>query len=241
MSLFGAESIFGDVVSDGMASFQSAIATAKAAVGNVAVDSGSAIAALQAAGNAAVGVVGPGIDMLSGSDPKTMQVTHFAWLNNGKLASVGSGSSATVMDLQSAISIASDMARQYGEAYRNVTVSKARGGMGVRAPVAPKPAAPAYVAPTTPAVAPLAPLPAVAALAPVPETGLDPATKTTIAVSTGGVFGLLLGGAVGLRAGARVGLFIGGPVGALFGAGAGWALMRVLAPAPSAQVAVAAK
>jgi len=242
---FGVESIFGDVISNGIASLQSAINTAKAAMSNIATDYGAAVAALQTAGNTAVGVVGPGIDTLSSSDPKVMKVTQFAWGSNAKLAGVPSGPSTVPTDLQSAISIASDMARQYGDAYRLVTVSAARGGMGIKAPPTPKPAPvytpPAYVAPTAAPAAALAAAPSTAITPPAAAPLAVPApmdTTTVIAVGTGGFLGLLLGGAVGFRAGAQVGLFVGGPIGALFGAGAGWALTKALMPTA---VPVAAK
>jgi hypothetical protein len=239
MSLFGAESIFGDVISDGLASLQSAVTAANAPG---ITNPGGMVQRLQAAGNAAVGVVGPAIDVLSGSDSKTMLMTQRVWQRNGILSTINSGSTATQADLQNAVSIASDMASQYGVANRYAK------SVGVK----PKPA---YVTPTaassravysaaaaaSPVVAPPSPSTALAA---IPDALAAMDTKTIAAVSSGGVLGLLLGGAMGLRAGARLGLFLGGPLGGLVGAGAGWGLLRFLNPAPvdqSPQTAVASK
>src|SRR5271166_4093831 len=58
------------------------IATLQAA----AAQPGVTVAQLQAAGNAAVGAVGPALDTLSGSNPDVMKLTQQAWQLNGKLA-----------------------------------------------------------------------------------------------------------------------------------------------------------
>lgn len=244
MSIFGADAIFGDVVSDGLASIQSALSQYGGTGTDPGVGFGVAIRGLQAAGNAAVAVVGPGIDAFSGSDPKAMIQTHRVWARNGDLANVPSTDSATRDNWQSAVTILSDMANQYGVANRYAkSLKKAKpksayvagttppvtSAVAYVAPVAAAPAAPA--APTVVVVQP----PAATALATLPG-GVPLDTTTTVALGAGGVLGLVLGGAVGLRAGAHVGLYVGGPVGALFGAAAAWALVRVLNPPPSPAV-----
>src|ERR1700676_2678598 len=86
--------------------------------GSTITNPGGAVANLQAAGNVAVTSVGPAIDQLSGSDPKTMAVTHMAWVENGKLAAVNNGASATAADVASAAASVTQIATLYGQAQR---------------------------------------------------------------------------------------------------------------------------
>jgi hypothetical protein len=234
---FGVESIFGDVVSDSIGSLKAAIATAQNAAKNLTGLLGGmtsnfvpAITALQGAGNAAVGVIGPGLAALT-SAQNVADAAKAVWVLNGKLAAVNNSSSAGLGDLQNAIAIASSMAAQYDAAISLAKSQAAAAPPVGAAPAAPKAApaparapAPVYVAPTAAPAA--APSTALVAAAPPPSLAVP------IALGTGGVFGLLLGGAVGWRAGAHVGLYVGGPLGAAFGAGVGWALTRALNLSP---------
>jgi hypothetical protein len=174
--------------------------------GSTITNPGGAVANLQAAGNVAVTSVGPAIDQLSGSDPKTMAVTHMAWVENGKLAAVNNGASATAADVASAAASVTQIATLYGQAQRLAQ------SLGYNPPSAAK--APAYIPPTTPYYAPPPSVPD----APPPDA--SPVTAKRV-ITTGAGMG------AGLFIGARLaGLAVGGPVGALIGAGLGWVLGR---------------
>jgi hypothetical protein len=174
--------------------------------GSTIANPGGAVANLQAAGNVAVTSVGPAIDQLSGSDPKTMAVTQMAWVENGKLAGVNNGASATAADVASAAASVTQIATLYGKAQRLAQ------SLGYKPPPAAK--APAYTPPTTPYYAPPPSMPD----APPPDA--SPVTAKRV-ITTGAGMG------AGLFIGARLaGLAVGGPVGALVGAGLGWVLGR---------------
>lgn len=175
--------------------------------GSTITNPGGAVANLQAAGNVAVTSVGPAIDQLSGSDPKTMAVTHMAWVENGKLAGVNNGANATATDVASAAASVTQIATLYGQAQRLAQ------SLGYKPPPSAK--APTYAPPpTTPYYAPPPPMPD----APPPDA--SPVTAKRV-ITTGAGMG------AGLFIGARLaGLAVGGPVGAIIGAGLGWVLGR---------------
>jgi hypothetical protein len=175
--------------------------------GSTVTNPGGAVANLQAAGNVAVTSVGPAIDQLSGSDPKTMAVTHMAWVENGKLAGVNNGANATATDVASASASVTQIATLYGQAQRLAQ------SLGYKPPPSAK--APTYAPPpTTPYYAPPPPMPD----APPPDA--SPVTAKRV-ITTGAGMG------AGLFIGARLaGLAVGGPVGAIIGAGLGWVLGR---------------
>ena len=175
--------------------------------GSTITNPGGAVATLQAAGNVAVTSVGPAIDQLSGSDPKTMAVTHMAWVENGKLAGVNNGANATAADVASAAASVTQIATLYGQAQRLAQ------SLGYKPPPSAK--APTYAPPpTTPYYAPPPPMPD----APPPDA--SPVTAKRV-ITTGAGMG------AGLFIGARLaGLAVGGPVGAIIGAGLGWVLGR---------------
>ena len=175
--------------------------------GSTITNPGGAVANLQAAGNVAVTSVGPAIDQLSGSDPKTMAVTHMAWVENGKLAGVNNGANAAATDVASAAASVTQIATLYGQAQRLAQ------SLGYKPPPSAK--APTYAPPpTTPYYAPPPPMPD----APPPDA--SPVTAKRV-ITTGAGMG------AGLFIGARLaGLAVGGPVGAIIGAGLGWVLGR---------------
>lgn len=175
--------------------------------GSTITNPGVAVANLQAAGNVAVTSVGPAIDQLSGSDPKTMAVTHMAWVENGKLAGVNNGANATATDVASAAASVTQIATLYGQAQRLAQ------SLGYKPPPSAK--APTHAPPpTTPYYAPPPPMPD----APPPDA--SPVTAKRV-ITTGAGMG------AGLFIGARLaGLAVGGPVGAIIGAGLGWVLGR---------------
>jgi hypothetical protein len=227
-SSFGAEAIFGDLISDGIAGLQGA---ATQYGGSNINNPGGAIAALQSAGAAAVKVVGPAIDALSGGDPQVAQVTQGVWQKNGFLAGINAGDSATQSDLTSAVSIVQWMASQYAVGSRLAKSLKASPAAQVAARNAGAPkvvkAAAVKAAPTgatTSAVSPAAPAPT--SVVPVP----GPFDMKTVAPITGGVFGLVLGGAVGFKLSAQIGMLLGGPLGAVIGAGIGYQISKQINP-----------
>jgi hypothetical protein len=172
--------------------------------GSTITNPGGAVANLQAAGNVAVTSVGPAIDQLSGSDPKTMAVTHMAWVENGKLAAVNNAASATAADVASAAASVTQIATLYGQAQRLAQ------SLGYKPPPATK--APTYTPPTTPYYAPPPSMPD------APPLDASPVTAKRV-ITTGAGMG------AGLFIGARLaGLAVGGPVGAIIGAGLGWVL-----------------
>lgn len=79
----------GDTIDSGIATLQAAVA-----------QPGVTVASLQAAGNAAVGAVGPAIDTLSGSNPDVMKLTQQVWQLNGKLAGVNDVDTAKALTSQ---------------------------------------------------------------------------------------------------------------------------------------------
>jgi hypothetical protein len=176
-------------------------AVAQATGGGPITNPADTVGNLQAAGNVAVTSVGPAIDALSGSNPGVMNLTHMAWVENGKLSGVNNGASATAADVASAAASVTQIATLYGQAQRLA-----------QPPPAAK--APAYTPPTTPYYAPPPPMPG----APPPDA--SPVTAKRV-ITTGAGMG------AGLLIGARLaGLAVGGPVGALIGAGLGWVLGR---------------
>jgi hypothetical protein len=135
-------SIFGDVISDSLSGLQHALTGAQATS-----DPQASLAALQAAGNAAVSVAGPAIDALSGSSSKVMTMTQWAWQKNAALAAE--------TDLQAAIADAQQMLTWYTQASKLA--------QSLHAPAA----APAAVTARAPAP--------VSAIKPAPATALAPA------------------------------------------------------------------
>lgn len=104
-----------DVVGPGIAALQAAVAQ----YGGPGITNPSgAVAGLQAAGNAAVGVVGPAIDAMSGGSPDIMKMTQWAWQQNGKLATVNSSGAATQADVDAAKAIVGQMITFYQQASR---------------------------------------------------------------------------------------------------------------------------
>jgi hypothetical protein len=85
-----------DVVGPGIAALQAAV-TQYGGAGITNPD--GALQGLKDAGNAAVGTVGPAIDALSGGSPDVMKITHFAWMENAKLASLPMAKEKHVVDL----------------------------------------------------------------------------------------------------------------------------------------------
>ena len=237
MSTFGADAVFGDLISDGLAGLQSALSQyGSASVTNF----GGAITALQAAGSAAVEVVGPAIDILSAGDAKVKAITQRVWQTNTQLSGLTGGDGALQSDWAYAVSTVRNMMSQYGEAYRLAKSYKvpALGQAAARAAGAPKIAA---GAPKIAAGAPkIAAKKAVStALAAVPTVAITPTKSPTLGEDAntmgailGAVVGLTLGGAIGWSAGAKAGLVIGGPLGGAAGALAGYFLTQQLA-APS--------
>lgn len=179
-------------------------------------DPGGAVRAMQAVGNSAVAAIGPAIDSVSGGNAQVMQTTQFAWIKNGVLAGVRSGSDATLDDVQTAASALGDMATNYEQAYR---LAKS---------VAPAPAKPAAVAAPAraPAPAPVATAAHPAAMAAPTALPLAAAhghlTEQEL-LATGG--GALIGLALGARA---LGFGVGGPIGGLLGAALGYQLAKML-------------
>jgi hypothetical protein len=104
-----------DAIGPGIAALQAAVTQYTS---GTITNPGGAVAALLTAGTAAVGSVGPAIDALSGNDSTVMGATHLAWVDNGKLANVNSGPSATQADVDAAKAIALDMVNQYQVAQR---------------------------------------------------------------------------------------------------------------------------
>ena len=245
MSTFGADAIFGDVISDGLAGLQSALSQ----YGGAGITNpGGAIAGLQAAGTAAVKVVGPAIDILGGGDGKVKAITQGVWQTNARLAGLGGGGSAAgsqltdvaddgsggglamrssnaQSDLAAAVSAVQSMLSQYSVAYRLAKSYKvsAAGQAAARAAGAPRPLAIARKA-VPAATAPLT-------LAPTVSPGLG-ADANAVGAILGAVLGLTLGGAIGWSAGAKAGLAIGGPLGGATGALVGYLLTQQFA-APS--------
>ena len=230
MSTFGADAVFGDLISDGLAGLQSALSQyGSASVTNF----GGAITALQAAGSAAVEVVGPAIDILSAGDAKVKAITQRVWQTNTQLSGLTGGDGALQSDWAYAVSTVRNMMSQYGEAYRLAKSYKvpALGQAAARAAGAPKIAAGAPKIAAKKAVS--------TALAAVPTVAITPTKSPTLGEDAntmgailGAVVGLTLGGAIGWSAGAKAGLVIGGPLGGAAGALAGYFLTQQLA-APS--------
>ena len=230
MSLFGAEAIFGDLVSDGIAGLQSAVT--QYGGGNI-TNPGGAIAALQAAGAAAVKVVGPAIDTLSGGDPQTSRVTQGVWQQNGILAGINNGDSATQSDLTGAVGIVRGMASQYTVGARLAASLKASPAAQAAARAAGQPKA-AKTAVVRSASASAAAAPAPTAIPSDHAPVLIQNDLQRIAPVAGGVLGLILGGTVGFRLGAQVGLILGGPIGGVIGAGIGYLITKPqFTPAPT--------
>ncbi len=104
-----------DAVGPGIAALQAAVTQ----YGGAGITNPSgAVVAFQAAGNAAVGSVGPAIDARSGNDPTVMGATHLAWVDNGKLANINAGPTAAQSDVDAAKAIVADMVNQYQVAQR---------------------------------------------------------------------------------------------------------------------------
>jgi hypothetical protein len=102
-----------DAIGPGIAALQAAVAQ----YGGPGITNPSgAVAGLQAAGNAAVGAVGPAIDAMSGGSPDIMKMTQWAWQQNGKLAAVNSSGSATQADVDAAKAIIGQMITFYQQA-----------------------------------------------------------------------------------------------------------------------------
>jgi hypothetical protein len=192
---------------------------------------GGAIQAMQTAGNAAVGSIGPAIDALAAGNSQVMTITQRVWTRNGALAGVTSGDSATQDDLSSAKSILGDMVSQYGVAYR---LAKSLGAPAKAAP--PKVAAPPAMR-LKPDVG-LSPPPASGGAVALTTTGpavlaspggmASPSTAQLAAAGGGGIIVGLVGARVGLSIGGRVGLMVGGPVGMIIGAAAGYLTAKAL-------------
>jgi len=192
-----------DAITTGLAQIASALAAARAPGIN---NFGGAVQNLQAAGNQAVGSLGPAIDSLSRANAQVMAITQYAWIKNGALAGVNASPSATADDLATALSCLSDMNDWYNQAYR---LAKS-----VAAPAAATRPAAAAAPRQAPAPA-LVPVHA-AALAPahMPMTG----SGMVVTVSTG-----VIGFALGVRV---AGLVLGGPIGLLVGAFGGYELAK---------------
>jgi hypothetical protein len=79
--------------------------------------SGAQVAAMQAAGNHAVTVIGPEIDALSGGNPQVTTITQLAWQGNGSLAGVDASDTATQDTVDVAAAMLNGMVTQYNQAY----------------------------------------------------------------------------------------------------------------------------
>ncbi len=105
---------FGSPIDDGIASLRIAIRTSTdPSIQNF----GGAVQALQAAGNAAVGGLGPAIDALSGGDPTVMKTTQLAWSKNGALAALPVDNTADAGVLAMARQGAQFMLDRYSQAF----------------------------------------------------------------------------------------------------------------------------
>lgn len=198
--MFG--SIFGDPISDSLASMQAVLNQFTGSITNPT----GVVQAYQAAGNTAVGQIGPAIDALSGSNPNVMKMTQWAWSKNGQLAGYTD-------DVVSARAALQQMLTWYQQAYRLAQSQR------TAAPAS----APAYSAPVA-APHPLAPAP----LMPTGPSPLAPALGHA-KITSAEIFATSGGGAVGLIVGARVaGLALGGPFGFIIGASAGFLLSKAL-------------
>ena len=252
-SSFGAEAIFGDLISDGIAGLQSALSQ----YGGSGINNfDDALAGLKAAGTAAVNVVGPAIDIMSGGDPKVKNITLRVWQMNSQLAGLSGGAAQATREVLGAsladtaaisgeggtqaawamaVSIVRNMLSQYNEAYRLAKSYKvsAAGQAAARAAGTPK-AAPVV---SSGGGGGLAKTFAAASIAKAPASA--PALEVVAVASpwrragapvAGGVVGLLLGGTVGFRLGAQVGMLLGGPLGAVIGAGIGYQISKQINP-----------
>jgi hypothetical protein len=159
---------------------------------------GAAVSTLQAAGNAAVGDVGPAIDSLSGNDPNVTSLTQFAWNLNGNLSAVANDSSASSDDVTSASAIVSHMIDLYQQALALAQKPKA-------APAA-VPASASIVKQVAPVPVPVAP---VAAVSTSPSVLGEVATVGSVGlvglVVGSRVLGTMVGGVVGLAVGSLIG------------------------------------
>jgi len=99
-----------DVIGPGIAALQAAFAQYRSPR---ITNPNKAVADLQAAGNAAVSVVGPAIDALSGGSPDVMKRTQLVWQKNGELANI---TGATGSDVEMAKGIVHDMIDAYQQA-----------------------------------------------------------------------------------------------------------------------------
>ena len=134
-----------------------------AAGGEVAGAWNLVVQTYQRAGQQGASVVGPAIDQLSGGNPQTTTLTHRAWGNNGLLANINSGDSATkedadaakrfvdsmIQDLQTALNIANANPHPMAPfATAASVIAKTPGGAAAAQHYAPTPyTAPAYVPP----------------------------------------------------------------------------------------------
>jgi hypothetical protein len=158
-----------DAVAPGIASLQAAVAQSSSSA-----NPAGAVAALQAAGNAAVSAVGPAIDALSGGNPDVMKVTQQAWQQNGALASLNGG---TQSDLDAATKIAQQMIAYYQQAAK-LAASKAPPTKSGSAANSKSPASSSGLPATTPDAS---------------SSGLDPMTWVAIGC---GAAALVVGGII---------------------------------------------
>jgi hypothetical protein len=215
MSFFGVT--FGDPLADDIASLQSTINQ----YGGAGITNyGGAVGAMQAAGNHAVGAIGPAIDSLSGGDSQVMTMTQWAWSKNGEVAGANSSDSATQDDVNTAKAALQQMATWYGTAYR-LAQSK-----HVAAPATAAPAA----APRPVAVTVAAPRPVVSAATFTPAAVSAPRSAFVLPKMTGPSLALTGGGVLfGLTLGSRLlGPMIGGPLGLVVGGLLGGAIAKKL-------------
>jgi hypothetical protein len=82
---------------------------------------GTAVAAMQAAGNHAASSTGPAIDALSGSNPAVMAITQMAWQGNASLAALPADDSASQDTVDAAASMLGGMLSQYTSAYQQAS------------------------------------------------------------------------------------------------------------------------
>ena len=155
-----------------------------AAGGEVAGAWNLVVQTYQRAGQQGASVVGPAIDQLSGGNPQTTTLTHRAWGNNGLLANINSGDSATKADADAAKRLVDSMIQDLQTA---LNIANAN----------PHPMAPSYVPPVA-----------------SPPDRTSPHddmrnVKRYAPVGVGGAIGLAVGGPVGAGVGAAMGYLIG--------------------------------
>lgn len=171
--------------------------------GSAINDFSGAVQNMQSAGNNAVGNIGPAIDQLSDSNPQVMQITQFAWQENGKLAGITSDNSVSQDDVNQAASILKQMASQYGQAYRLA--------LSLQQTKAANPAPSPHVSPNqSPAVTPTTnPVISNPQTSGKKKFGLPKMGVTEVGIGLGAVVGFAFGGPIGGAGGALVGGAIG--------------------------------